>query len=363
MLAGRLTSLDAFRGFVIASMLLVNNAGNDAAFNRQFRHSEWGEFVTFCDLIFPWFLFIIGVALPFSAASLHRKRPGLLPYILKVLRRSFLLFSMGVLIDCSIWKTIKIGLDGTGVLHLIALAYLCGALLYELPKRWRLGIAGGLLMAHWAAIRFVPIPGVGTGVFEPDNNLIAYVNQHLRPYHLAGIFSVVPTTALVLIGSFFGDLLRGDGVGHREKLRGLLAGGTILALVGLVWHLDLPMNKAAWSASYIVFGAGSGALLLAGFYWAMEMAGGRGWAFPFVVYGMNAITAYFFSIIVREHTVKEWIITSATGEKITVWQWLLHFWMGNFGTHAGAWMFTLSYLVFWWLVLLWLYRKGWFLRV
>lgn len=174
----RLTSLDAFRGLTIIAMLMVNNPGYDSAFPRQFRHGHWGEMITFCDLIFPWFLFIVGVAVPFSASAFHRRVSGFLPYLIKAVRRMLLLLFFGILIDCSINKRIVIGMD---VLQLIGLAYFAGAMIYELPKRWRLIIAGSLLVLHWAAIRFIPIPGVGAGFFEPDKNLISYINQHLGP--------------------------------------------------------------------------------------------------------------------------------------------------------------------------------------
>ncbi len=121
--------------------------------------------------------------------------------------------------------------------------------------------------------------------------------------------------------------------------------------------------------------------MLAGFYYLADVRGLRGWCFPFVVYGMNAITAYFFSIMVRVHTVQEWFTTSASGEKITLWRALLDFWTNGVarlwtgvmgadpvtarvaGEHFGSWLFTFSYIAFWFFILWWMYRKKWFLRV
>jgi predicted acyltransferase len=356
----RLRSLDAFRGFTIVSMLMVNNPGYDAAFPRQFRHAGWGEMITFCDLIFPWFLFIVGVAIPFSAAAFHQRVPGFLPYLKKAFKRMVLLVFFGILIDSSLSKRIAVGMD---VLQLIGLAYFCGALLYELPKPWRLPIAAGLLILHWAVIRFVPIPGVGAGFFEPERNIISYINQRLGHYHLAGIMSVIPTTALVLIGTSIGDALRDANASPSKKLRLLIIAGGILVALGILWHLDLPFSKALWTASYILFGAGSGCVVLALFFYSIDMKGYQKWAFPFVVYGMNAITAYFFSIIVRVHTVQEWFTRTAAGEKITLWQALLNFWTHLAGMMVGSWLFTFSYICFWFLVLLWMYKKRMFLRV
>lgn len=356
----RLMSLDAFRGLTIIAMLMVNNPGYDSAFPRQFRHAHWGEMVTFCDMIFPWFLFIVGVAIPYSAASFRKKTPGLLPYLFKAFKRMVLLIFFGVLIDCSIQKRIHVGMN---VLQLIGLAYFCGALLYELPRKLRSGLAAALLIFYWLFIKWAPIPGIGAGYFEPDRNIVQYMNDLLRPYHLAGILSVIPTAALVLIGSRVGDLLRDESAPDKKKLQGILGAGVVLAILGGLWHLNLPMNKALWTSSYILFSAGLGCVVLAVLYYIIDMKNLRKWAFPAVVYGMNAITAYFVSIMVRVHTVQEWTTVNASGEKVTLWKALLDFWTALAGEFTGSWLFTGSYLFFWFLVLLWMYHRKWFLRV
>jgi predicted acyltransferase len=360
--SNRLVSLDAFRGFTIVSMLIVNNTGYDSAFSRQFRHAGWGEMVTFCDMIFPWFLFMVGVALPYSAASFRKNFSGcgFLSYLFKVFKRSFLLVFLGILIDCSIGKGIVIGMN---VLQLIGLAYFCGALIYELPQKWRMGIAMTLLVLHWALIRFVPIPNVGAGFFEADKNIIAHINNILRPCHLAGIVSVAPTTALVLIGSLFGDMFRREDVPGSAKLKTLLLWGGVLIIMGLLWNLDLSFNKSVWSASYILFAGGMGCIVLSAFFYLIDMKGFHMWAFPFVAFGMNAITAYFFTIIVRVHTLQEWFTKTAAGEKITLWKAFLNFWTNLAGIMAGSWLFTGSYVFFWFLVMWWMYRKRLFLRI
>lgn len=356
----RLVSLDAFRGFTIISMLLVNNAGDDRAFWYQFRHAHWGEMVTFCDQIFPWFLFMVGVALPYSASSFHKKTPGFLPYFKKAFQRMVILLCFGILIDSSISKRLVIGLD---VLQLIGLAYFVGAMIYELSEKKRWCIAGIFLIGYWILLRFVPIPGVGAGFFEEDKNIIHYINQYLYPWHIAGILSTIPAAALVLIGSYFGDMFRNDKISASQKLKTLFLGGILLMVLGTLWNFSIPFSKDVWSPSYILFTAGTGCIVLGVFYYIIDVQGYQKIAFPFVVYGMNAITAYFFSIMVRVHTVQEWKMQSSTGETITVWIGMLNFWQNNFGWFAGAWLFTLTYILFWWLVMYWLYRKKLFLRV
>jgi predicted acyltransferase len=312
-------------------------------------------------MIFPWFLFIVGVALPFSAASFWKRNPQatLLQFTLKAAKRAALLVFLGILIDCSIHKRVHIGMN---VLQLIGLAYFAGALLYETPRKVRYAVAAACLVVYWALIRFVPVPGVGVPVFEQDSNIINSINGALRPYHLAGILSVIPTAALVIIGTAFGDMFRNSDLAPAKKLQWLFVAGAALAAAGLLWHLDLEMSKYVWTPSYILFAGGLGAIVLGIFYFVMDMRGWTAWAFPFVVYGMNAITAYFISIMVRIHTVQEWSMTYA-GEKVTLWKAWQLFWFDTAGVYYGGWLFTISYVFFWFLVLLWMYRKRIFWRV
>lgn len=357
----RLVSLDAFRGFTIIGMLWVNNPGWNEALHRQFRHAAWGEFPTFTDMIFPWFLFIVGVALPFSAAAFWQRIPGAgFPrYLAKLVKRAIVLIFLGILIDSSIAKRIAVHMN---VLQLIGLAFLGGALLYETPRRLRYAVAAGLLVFYWILNRFVPVPGVGEAVFTQDAYLIKWINDQLRPWHLAGILSVIPTAALVVIGTWFGDMLRDETKPPAAKLKTLLAGGAFLAVAGLLWHLDLEMSKFVWSPSYILFSAGLGAIVLAGFFFLIDMRGWQAWAFPFVVYGMNAIAAYFISIIVRVHTVQEWTMMWQD-ERITIWRAMLLWWTDLLGRSWGSYCFTGSYIVFWFFILWWMYRRRIFWRV
>jgi predicted acyltransferase len=251
---------------------------------------------------------------------------------------------------------------GLGVLQLIGLAYLAGALLYELPFRWRVGAAAGLLLAHWAALRFVPVPGLGAGVITESDNLTAYLNRlYLQPIALKGLISVVPTAALVLIGTAVGDALRRDGkAGGRTALR-LFAAGLGLGLTGWLWSLDLPFSKPLWSAPYIMFAAGWGTALLALLFAVIDVRGWRAWAFPLVVFGANAIAAYVLPILVKTYILQEWRWPG--GESVLLQQALLRFCTERAGRVGGGWLYTFSYIFFWWVVLWQIYRKRIFLRV
>lgn len=362
--APRLASLDALRGFTIVGMLMVNNPGADEAFPDQLRHAPWGQFVTFCDMIFPWFLFMVGVALPFSVAAFHKRNPGagLSGLMAKAAQRAATLVFLGILIDCSVTKKITVGLN---VLQLIGLAFLLATPIHAALPRWkgRAATALAMLVAYWALIRFLPIPGVGAGFFEEEKNIIATINGVLRPYHLAGILSTVPAAALVLIGTMIGDLIRDQEVAVPQRLKLLFGTGAALTVAGLIWHLDLEMSKHVWTPSYILFAAGLGTVLLAGFHIAIDLCDLRRWAFPFIVFGSNAIAAYWISIMVRIHTVQEWTITAADGSAITLWRAWQQYLIGNLGTVAGGWTFTLVYITFWFFVLLWMYRRKIFWKV
>ena len=250
------------------------------------------------------------------------------------------------------------------MLQLIGLAYLFAAFLYELPLRRRLIVAGGLLLSHWAAIRFIPIPGVGAGIFTEKQNLINHLNQvYLQPLGLRGIFSVVPTTALVLMGTAIGDLFRHENYPVVKKIAYLLTSGIVLLVISWIWNLQLPFNKPVWTSSYILFAAGWGTLLLGFLYLLIDVTGWRAWAFPLIVFGSNALFAYVVPIIIKAHLLQEWQWKLADGSVLSLQQVLMNFCFMHAGRIPGGWLYTMSYIVFWWLILLLLYRKQVFFRV
>jgi predicted acyltransferase len=357
----RLASLDAFRGLTIIGMLLVNNMALDTATPSTLTHARWNQGVHFADFIYPWFLLIVGVAIPYSAAS-HRKRGmPLWRYDLKAVTRGALLVLLGCLVNSSMAKH---PLFDLGVLQLIGLAYTVGALLYVMPLWPRLGVAAAFLIGHWAAIRFVAIPGVGAGVFTESQNLIARINQtYLEPVGLAGIVSTVPTSAMVLIGTGLGDILRRDKLTSMRKVAYLLVAGAALALAGWLWSLDLPFNKPVWTASYILYTAGCGAALLGLFYLLVDIRGWRPLGYPFVVAGTNAIFAYVAPILVKVYILRGWTWTMPDGSHLTLQRAFMHWSFDHLGRIAGGWLYTISYIAFWWLILLWMYRKRILLRV
>lgn len=358
--SARLVSLDALRGLTILLMLLVNNTAVDYSTPKQLMHAPWNGGVRVADLVFPWFLFCVGAAIPYSAASFRRRGLPWWRYGVKALWRAVALLALGCLIDSSIYKQPTFDL---GVLQLIGLAYLVGALLYWLPLRFRILAAGVLLVGYWAAIKFIPVPGVGVGVFEEERNLIEHINRHyLSSLHLAGLMSVIPTAAMVLIGTAIGDLLRARDRSSYSSLSIMAFAGLGLIGVGVLWNLHLPYNKPVWTPSYILFTAGAGCLALALLYLIIDVCGWRWWSFPLVVFGSNAILAYVAPILVKLLILREWTVPAGSNS-ITLQQWCLQWWVERIGRIPGGWAYTASYILVWWVVLLVLYRKKIFLRV
>ncbi|HEY3378484.1 MAG TPA: DUF5009 domain-containing protein [Armatimonadota bacterium] len=361
----RLRSLDAFRGLVIALMLLVNNIALDTATPLQLVHAPWHEMVRLADLVFPWFLLCTGIAIPFSAAS-YRKRGGpAWRYDLKLLGRCASLVLLGCLIESSL---IRHPLLSLGVLQVIGFAFLIGAWLYDLPLARRLLIAAGLLTAYWAAIKFLPVPGMNVGILDEQHNLIWYLNSHFfagghfgeLTLSLWGLPSIIPTAALVLIGTAIGDLLRITRLHVLTKSLLLIALGITLAWGGFQWNHSLLFSKAIWSPSYILLAAGTGTMLLGLFTVAIDAWPRVGlWSYPLTVFGANAILAYVAPILVKVYILEEWHLSHGQ----TIEQWGLSTLSAHWGPIVGGWSYTGLYMLGWWLILWQLYRKRVFIRV
>ncbi|HKJ93824.1 MAG TPA: DUF5009 domain-containing protein, partial [Longimicrobiales bacterium] len=297
----RLTSLDAFRGATIAAMLLVNNPGTWAHIYAPLEHARWNGW-TPTDLIFPFFLFIMGVALTFSLGRRQERGAGRADLMEKIVRRSIILMGLGLVLHgfpSYHLATLRI----PGVLWRIGLAYLFAAPL-AVYAGWRLqaAVAGALLLGYWALQTLVPVPGAGAGVLQPGMDLGAYIDravfgtQHLWPQSVTwdpeGLLSTLPAIGTVITGILAGHWIRSARSRPRIAL-GMLGAGAVGLALGWLWGLVFPINKSLWTSSYVLFTSGFALVLLAACYWAIDIRGWRRWATPFVAFGMNAIAAYF----------------------------------------------------------------------
>ena len=297
--AGRLTSLDVFRGITIAGMILANNGGGSSY--APFHHAAWDGW-TPTDMIFPSFLFIVGVSITFALSKRLDDAADRGALIFKILRRSFIIFALGIFLtgfpnytDGGMWARIRI----PGVLQRIALCYLATSLLFLVTRVRGQNIATVVLLAGYTALmRYVPVPEFGPGDWERGHDLGSYLDRLLLPGHIykqdydpEGLLSTLPSIATTLIGILAGHWLR-SGRDRSASCAGLFVAGTFLIVAGASWDAWVPINKALWSGSFVLLAAGWSSLGLATCYWLIDVVGSRRWAGPFRVLGVNPITAY-----------------------------------------------------------------------
>jgi predicted acyltransferase len=350
---GRLLSLDAFRGLTVAAMVLVNNPGTWRAVYPPLRHAEWHGW-TPTDLVFPFFLFIVGVAIPLALGrrlSEGQTRSGV---VAKILRRSAIICGLGLLLHAVPnfdLATLRI----PGVLQRIALCYLVVALIF-LWTGWRvqLGLTITLLLGYWAAMTLVPVPGFGAGRLDPEGNLAAYIDRALfgphvwraaRVYDPEGLLSTVPAIATTLAGVLAGHWLK-TSRSRRRIVLGLLVAGLAAIVLGEVWHAWFPINKALWTSSYAVFTAGAALVVLAACYWLVEVRGHRRWARPFAVLGVNALALFFLSSLVARLLIV--IKVQGAAGRTPLHAWLFEHLFAPWAIPVNASLaYAVAYLVVW----------------
>ncbi len=376
----RLTSLDVFRGIAIASMILVNNPGSWSYVYPPLLHAEWHGF-TPTDWVFPAFLFIMGVAIAFSLSKYTKgDRPTAQAYW-RIIRRSAILFALGLLLNGSS-LVLDWLLNGTpiselgnirimGVLQRISLTYLLSALaVLHLPRHFLWVLAVIILLAYWGTMSLVPVPGYDAGNLTPEGNLSAYIDRLvLGTNHLykqgqfdpEGLFSTLPALVTVLAGYFTGDWLRHQPIQSRISLGLALFGIGCLGL-GWAWGLVFPINKQLWTSSYVVFSTGWNLLLLAACYDLIEVQGIRRWGFPFEVMGLNAIFVFVASGFVVRILYRAKVGTTDDAPSIYAWIYenLFQPWAGSMN---GSLLFALVNVLFWWVILYWMYRQRWFIKI
>jgi predicted acyltransferase len=337
----RLMSLDALRGFDMFwilgadSFIYALHGLSQTAPTRflatQLDHAEWQGF-HFYDLIFPLFVFMMGVSTVFSLTRII-EREGRAAAVKRVLRRGILIFIIGLIYSGGFtnpWPDMRL----MGVLNRIALAYTFGGLLFiafRTQVRALVSIAAGLLIGYWALLTFVPfpdvrpVPGGGTvitresgftnvtqlnmastnlirGSYIQGVNLTDYLDQKYLPgrkydgtYDPEGILSTMPAIVTALLGIFAGLLIKNKSVPDRKKVAWLLGTGACSVTLGFLWGIEFPVIKKIWTSSYVLVAGGYSALLLGAFYWIVDIKKWRTWCRPFVWIGMNPITLYLAS--------------------------------------------------------------------
>jgi predicted acyltransferase len=320
MIQSRVVSIDALRGFdmfwiigggaVFSSLAKVYSHPITETIERQLEHVKWEGF-HFEDLIFPLFLFIVGVVLPFSIVRRVERGHSRLQLYLHIFKRSAVIILLGLILN-GLLRFEWVDMRWPGVLQRIGLCYFFAALIV-MNTKWRAQaiITAAVLIVYWLVMILVPVPGYGAGDMTAEGCLSSYIDQQLVPGVLyyghgdnEGLISTFPAICTVLLGALAGHWLRSGRSGNR-KAAGLAIAGLISLVVGLLWGLVFPIIKILWTSSYVLVAGGWSLLLLSLFYWVIDVNGYRKWAFFFIVIGMNPITIYFLQGIVSFERIAE----------------------------------------------------------
>jgi len=407
--AGRLLSLDVFRGATIAAMMLVNNPGDWNAVYAPLRHAEWHGW-TFTDTVFPFFLWIVGVAIPWSVARRLAQGQSRRQLFGHALRRAAILFGLGLflavfshLIDGSLtakgfqqWgHDVLTQVRIPGVLQRIAVCYLAamGIFLTTTP-RGQIAWLVGLLLGYWAVMQFAPFPvnvhgqtRWVAGLYEQGHNFSAYVDnllfngpvigthvwQTTGTWDPEGTVSTLPAIGTCLFGLLAGQWLRSPRP-PAEKTAGLMVAGALLLWLGQVWDFVLPINKNLWTSSYAVFMAGLAMLGLGVCYWLIDVQGWRRWARPLAIYGMNAITVFVLAGLLGRISIA--VKVNCAGEAVALKSWLYQRLCAPFAhpdtapflgflasPKNASLLWALLYVLLLYLVAWGMYRRRWFVKL
>jgi predicted acyltransferase len=375
----RLISLDVFRGATIAGMMLVNNPGDWGHIYPPFKHAAWHGW-TYTDTIFPFFLWIVGVAMTFSFAKRIERGDDATKLVLHVLRRSAIIFALGILLSGFpfglafghhfSWATIRI----PGVLQRIAVCYMfAGLIVLGTSMRQQMAITGILLAVYWLAMMLIPVPGYGAGVLEPTGNLCWYIDSTILAGHTwtgapvpgfdpEGIFSTIPAIATTLFGVLTGHLLRSEK-SPEEKTSWLFVYGCLLLFAGSIMDYWLPINKNLWTSSYSVFMAGMAMVCLGVAYWLIDVRGYRKGTKWLEIYGLNAITMFVLAgLFGRLSTIIK--VSSPEGTLVSLKAWYYTTFFLPIGhPMIASLLHSLMYVAVLYLIAYVMYRRQWILKV
>jgi len=368
-LQGRLVSLDVFRGITIALMVLVNRPGGDIYY-LALQHAEWNGW-TLADLVFPFFLFIVGMAIPYSLASKLARGYSRKKILLRVVRRSVILFVLGLFLNGFPYfdlSTIRI----MGALQRIALCYFFASVIFLAFKvRGRVFFTVLLPLVYWMLMMLVPVPGYGAGVLGKEGNLAQYIDSLILGDHIyaptrtwdpEGILSTIPAIGTTLIGVLAGQYLRSNR-SPLEKAVNLFFFGNLGVVIGALWDLWFPINKNLWTSSFVVFTGGIALVFLAGCYYLIDIKKYAMWTKPLTILGTNAITAYVLLEIVNVAIICT-NITLADGTSIALKTFIYeNFFASWAGPLNGSLFYALAYLTFLIGIMAIFYKHRIFIRV
>ncbi len=380
-LAGkRLISLDVFRGATIAAMIMVNNPGSWSHMYAPLQHADWHG-LTVTDLIFPFFLFIVGVSIVLAFSKQQAQGVTDSALVKKITTRTIIIFGLGLLMHGFPYVTFQDGigihdylsnLRIMGVLQRIALCYMAASFIYlYLKPKTMIWIMGGTLVIYWLLMMFVPVPGYGAGMIdERETNLAAWLDRliftrkHLWAggvYDPEGLLSTFPAIVTTLVGVFTGKILFSNRQIY-EKISLFFLWGFFLFTLGYVWGWFFPINKALWTSSYALLVSGLAMMVFATTYWLIDVKGYQRFTHAFVVFGVNPLIVYFMSgILSRTLHITE---LSVNGEVVTLRNYIFeNVFLAIASPINASLLYSIVWVLAWFVVVAYMYKKRIFIKV
>ncbi|TAE54024.1 MAG: DUF5009 domain-containing protein [Bacteroidetes bacterium] len=311
----RLFSLDALRGFdmfwimgaeeIFHHMAKIQGGPLWEGLSHQFTHPAWHGFAAY-DLIFPLFLFLAGVATPYSLGKQMEAGKDRKQLLMRVIRRGLLLVVLGIIYNNGLELRPLDEVRFGSVLGRIGLAYMFANIIYLYTRqRGQIIWFGALLLGYWALLAFGAAPGYPMGDLTMEGNVVSWLDRMIMPGKLylgihdpEGLFSTLPAISTALLGIYAGNLLKNDPMPQGKKALRLVIMGVVALVLAQLWNLVLPINKNLWTSSFVLQCGGLSLLLLAGFYYVIDIRGYSRWAFFFKVIGMNSILIYLSGLVI-----------------------------------------------------------------
>ncbi len=378
----RYLAVDLLRGLTIAFMILVNDNGSERAF-WALKHAEWNGF-TPTDLVFPTFLFLVGASIVFSTESRLARGVTRASLFAHTVRRAVIILLLGFVVNSAPFFHLS-SLRYYGVLPRIAVCYFVIASLYIWIRRPagsaagqptiadKVGILVGCLVGYYLLMRFVPVPGFGmpgrdVPFLDHDGNIVAWLDRQIfSAKHLyegtrdpEGLLSTIPALGTTLIGVLAGLFLRSSARSDSRKALGLAAAGVSGVVLGLLWNPWFPLNKKLWTSSFVLYAAGWSLLILAAFWFLVQVRGYRRGTWPLLVFGTNAIAAYVLSELMAAC-----LDNVRVGAHSNVLRWTAEHIAALMPSYPalGSLAYSLLYVLVCWLIVLPLYRKKIFIKI
>lgn len=360
----RVVSIDALRGFdmfwiiggdyLFKAIFALIGTGWALSLESQLEHATWHGFRAY-DLIFPLFLFIVGASMPFSISKRLDRGDSPKNLYRHIIQRALVLVLLGLVYN-GLFRLDFVNLRYAGVLQRIGWTYLFAAMIimHWQKAKTQMIIGGGILLVYWAAMALIPVPGAGMNVLTPEGNLASNIDRLLLPGSFCcfdhgdneGILSTIPAIVNVLIGVQAGHLLKSDRSDLKKTLL-MLINGIGLIILALIWNFVFPINKLLWTSSYVLLTGGLSLLLLALFFWLIDVRGWKRWTLFFVVIGMNPITIYVAQRIISFYSMSNFFVRGLVEQ---------------LGAPESV-CIALGMLILKWLFLYFLYKQKCFLKV